>query len=224
MNFLTIVPARKKSIRFKNKNISKIKNKPLIEYTLNIIKKLKLKNVIVSTDSKLILNISKKKNFNIDYKRPLNLSGSKTSMKDTVLHAVDWFEKKNKIKIDHIILLQPTAPIRKLKSIVKIINFYKKNKLKSLSSVSKLRVNNDCILVKSNKGKFKFLKSKSIFYELDGNIYIISKNFLKKYKNFNVEGKTHFYKTDTKFPIDINYKEEFTMAKLLIESGTITTA
>ena len=224
MNFLTIVPARKNSIRFKNKNISKIKNKILVEYTLNIIKKLKLKNIIISTDSKLILNTSKKKNFNVDYKRPLNLSVSKTSMEDTVLHAVDWFEKKNKIKINHIILFHPTVPIRNLKLLTKIINFYKKNKLESLSSVSKLKINNNCILVKNKKGKFKFSKSKGIFYKLDGNIYIISKNFLKKYKNFNIEGKTCFYKTDTKFPIDIDYKEDFTIAKLLIESGKITTA
>ena len=54
MNFLIFVPARANSIRLKNKNFKKIRNKPLIHFTLNFIKKLRIKNILISTDSKKI--------------------------------------------------------------------------------------------------------------------------------------------------------------------------
>ena len=40
MNNLIIIPARKNSVRLKNKNILKIKNKTLIEHTIIFTKKI----------------------------------------------------------------------------------------------------------------------------------------------------------------------------------------
>ena len=63
MNILCLICARKGSKGIKNKNITKIKNKKLIEITIDQAKKSKLfQNIVVSTDSKKIQNfaISKK--------------------------------------------------------------------------------------------------------------------------------------------------------------------
>ena len=64
MNNLIIIPARKNSIRLKNKNILKIKNKTLIEHTIIFAKKvLPNNNILVTTDSGKIRDIAiKKKN------------------------------------------------------------------------------------------------------------------------------------------------------------------
>ena len=42
MSFLAYIPARKNSIRVKNKNISKLNGKPLITYTLKAAKKVNM--------------------------------------------------------------------------------------------------------------------------------------------------------------------------------------
>jgi len=54
-NFVCLILARKGSKRIKNKNTTKINNKPLIEYTLNAaIKIMPLDNIFISTnDQKL---------------------------------------------------------------------------------------------------------------------------------------------------------------------------
>ena len=96
MKILIIVPARAGSVGIKNKNLIKIYDKHLIEYTLDFIKKTKLKNVLISSDSKKILNLCKLKGFSTDYLRPKNISKSNTSMYTTVNHGLEWVKKKYK--------------------------------------------------------------------------------------------------------------------------------
>ena len=57
-----LICARKGSKGLKNKNIKKLNGKPLIEWTFNLAKKIKLfDKIILSTDSEKIINIAKKK-------------------------------------------------------------------------------------------------------------------------------------------------------------------
>jgi len=61
LKILIIIPARKNSKRLKNKNLLKINNKSLIQRTIDEAKKIvPNKNILVSTDSKIILKIAKK--------------------------------------------------------------------------------------------------------------------------------------------------------------------
>ena len=71
MKLICIIPAKEKSRRLRNKNILKIKNKLLIQITLN--KSMKIRQfdkIIVSTDSEKILNLSKKYKNVLFIKRP----------------------------------------------------------------------------------------------------------------------------------------------------------
>ena len=63
---LIIIPARKGSKRIKNKNLIKVLNKPLIEWTINYAKKLNNKGydlVVTSDCNKIKKNLFKKKCF-----------------------------------------------------------------------------------------------------------------------------------------------------------------
>ena len=81
MKILAFVPARSGSKSIKNKNMVKLKGRPLIYYTLNILSKVK-KNTFsfVSTDDKKIKNYCKKMGFKNNYLRPKNLSGDKSKI------------------------------------------------------------------------------------------------------------------------------------------------
>ena len=60
--YICIIPARSGSKGIRNKNIVKIKNKPLIQYSIDTAKKLKKYcEIVISTDSHKILKIIKKK-------------------------------------------------------------------------------------------------------------------------------------------------------------------
>lgn len=131
-NFICLILARKGSKRIKNKNLVKINGKPLIEYTLKAITKImSLNNIFISTNDEKIVKIAKNHNINF-IKRPARLCGDRSSSEDGILHAIKIIMKER--KIEHIIFLQPTSPLRDSKDIIECIKKYKKKKLDSIFS------------------------------------------------------------------------------------------
>ena len=137
MKFISVIPARKGSKSIKNKNIIKIKNKSLIEYTFDQINRSKLssKDSYVITNDSRVKRIAKKYNFNTDYKRLNSLSSSKTPLLENLKHFVKWTDNSG-IKYDYLVILQPTSPLRKSIDINKSIEIVNKKKSKCLVSLS----------------------------------------------------------------------------------------
>lgn len=192
-NILFIIPARKDSVRLKNKNIRKIAGKSLVQWSIDFALNCKtsLLNVVVSTNSKKIIKIAKK-NHVLFIKRKENLSTKNSSSEDVILDTIFWYKKKyfdNFEKIKAVVLLQPTSPFRSHKIFLKACNFFFKKKLDNVFSASFIKNKNNFIFVKNNKnikpnGNFYitrllfFLKKKSLF---SGNVYgciIKKKKFL----------------------------------------------
>ena len=109
-NIVAIIPARGNSKRFKNKNIYKIKNKPMIVYTIDACKNSNLiKHIFVSSENKRILEISKKNKANtID--RPKNLSKDEVFKMEVIKHALLEIEKKLGKKASLVASLQANSP------------------------------------------------------------------------------------------------------------------
>ena len=126
---LALVLARKGSSRLKNKNLLILKDKPLIEWTF---KKLNKKNIrklfvdiLISTNSQKILNLSKKYNFRSPWLRPKIYSTKFSTSEASALHALKWYEK-NIQKVDGVFLFQPTSPFRIDSKIILAIKFFTK--------------------------------------------------------------------------------------------------
>ena len=136
---LAIIPARGGSKKIKNKNIVKIKKKPLLGYTIEQALKSKyIDEICLSSDSIKIINIAKSFGLNVFFKRPKILSTDYALTKDVVKHALKKSKKYFKKKFDYFILLQPTCPLRKSfhidQSIKKLISS-KHNSLISICDV-----------------------------------------------------------------------------------------
>tara|TARA_A100000164_G_C21787003_1_gene713901 strand:+ start:190 stop:696 length:507 start_codon:yes stop_codon:yes gene_type:complete len=159
MKTLAFIPARGGSRGIKNKNLIKINKKPLIKYTIDLVKKFKILDIFISSDSKKIINYCKNLGVEIHYKRPVKLSNSKTSMYKTVKHGLDWLKKRGKT-YDNILLLQPTNPLRNKEDLQKILKLSKKKSLSSLASVTKIREHPSETIFLKNKKKEFLLKSK----------------------------------------------------------------
>lgn len=136
-NIIVVIPARKGSQGLKNKNLKKIKSKSLVEICIETAKKVKLINFIaVSTDSKKIQIISKKKNVWCEKLRPKNISLKNSQTNLAILHALNNIKKK----FDYIIELQPTYLFRKPETIKKAIHKLINNKeYDSLISIVKIQ-------------------------------------------------------------------------------------
>ena len=133
MKFIVIIPARKGSKRIKNKNLLKIKNKPLFNYTLEAaISCKKISKIIVTTNIKKLLKKNTNKIFYV--KRPEYLCKDNCSTESAMTHAMDTLKILFKDKSSNVVLLQPTSPLRNSRDISNAITNYKKNKYDSLFS------------------------------------------------------------------------------------------
>ena len=217
MRYIAIIPARAGSKRIKNKNIIKLNNKKLIDYTIEAaLKSKKIHKVFVSTNIRKLLKRKNTKKV-IYLKRSESLSKDNTTTEKVILDVV----KKN-LKFflrSNIVILQATSPLRNSLDIQNSIKKFENGRYDSLFSahVEKFYIwkyfGQKIKSISYNPKKRKrsqFLKEN--FFE-NGAIYISkTKNFLKeKCRLFNKIGvyampKLRSLEIDEKSDLDlINY-------------------
>lgn len=210
MNNLIIIPARRNSIRLKNKNLLKINNLTLIEHTIKFAKKIsKVSNILVSTDSSKIRAISLKNRVLSPWLRPKKLANSNTSTESVILHALNWYEN-NYNKVDFIILLQPTSPFRKKSTFINCLSIAKKNKDSTVITFKKIKKTN-FNLKKSNLK----LSTKECIVP-NGNLFLISSKKIKKNKKLYSGKIKPYFISNNKENIDIDTKNDFILAKKIM--------
>ncbi len=220
---LALVAARKNSKRLKNKNFIKIKGIPIIQSAVNFgIELPEIDYVILSSDSKKILSFAKNNKKLIKIHRNKNLALDKTPMLPVMQNAVIYFEKKFNTKIDKLILLDPTAPLRVKKDILAAINLFKRKRPDLLISANETKYNPYFNLLercKKNKKFFKIvnkLKSKKEVgstqaapevLHMNCIVWIYSRDalFIEKKR---IPKKTIVYKTSISRSFDIDTKED----------------
>jgi len=230
MKILIFVPARGGSKGIPRKNLISLLDKPLIGYTLDIIKELiKNKNhewiPLISTDDSEISKYCENQGFNMSYKRPKRISDDDSSVIDAIRHSNNWLNHKN-IFPDAVLLLQPTTPIRKKEDIIKAINKVKVKKEFSIVSVTEMREHpNESVVL--NKEGWSFLSKpndKKVgrqqydknFFFIDGNFYFSSMNTLKKENSFIIQNFTEFFILNQRWSIDIDEPEDLLVAEALL--------
>ncbi len=138
---LVVIPARSGSKGVKNKNIRKINGIPLLAHSINYAKKsIYVDKVVVSSDSKKYLNISKKFGAETPFIRDKKISNDDTKDHPVIKDALLKSEKIYKTKFNYIILLRPTSPFREKNLIERSLKLLKKyNSTSSVRSVIKTK-------------------------------------------------------------------------------------
>ena len=114
---LAIIPARGGSKGVVRKNIRELGGKPLIAHTIETAKGCALlTDVIVSTDDWDIAAVSEEHGADIPFLRPASLATDTAKSVDVCLHALDYLGDTGK-DYDYLVLLQPTSPLRSLRSL-----------------------------------------------------------------------------------------------------------
>jgi CMP-N-acetylneuraminic acid synthetase len=219
-DFIFLVPARKGSKGIKNKNIIKIKNKNLVEYTFELMNKIPSNRKYVISDSIKVKKIANKYKINTSYLRKDELSKDNTKLIEN-LHDFDKFIK-NKIKFKHYVILQPTSPLRNYKDIINSISKYLKNKSESLFSISpSIEHPSVSIYFKRNKihyfnkSKYALRQNYKKSYFINGAIYIFNRKLLKLNKMIS-DKKHSTYEMPKKRSIDLDDIQDLEVAKSLI--------
>jgi CMP-N,N'-diacetyllegionaminic acid synthase len=222
MKILAIIPARKNSKRIKNKNKILLKKKKLIEHTFIVAKKSKLfTQILLTTDDKEIIKLSKKYNILAPWVRPKEISGDFTPSYKAIIHAYDWY-KKNYEKIDGIFVLQPTSPFRKIKTLAEMIKIFVKNNKKSVINVSKCNEHPEWMVkLKGNRmlpyisKKYFTTGSQSLdkLYKINGLGYLIDPLILKREKTLIPKNSIPCVNNSKIESIDIDDVQDYLIAK-----------
>ena len=218
IKYLAIIPARKNSKRLLRKNLLEINGKKMFYFTLDAaLKSKKINKILITTDIAELLNRDTKKIIHI--KRPKNLCQDHNSTESAVKHAINYVEKKNKIKTKNIVLLQPTSPFRDANEIDKAIHEYEKQKMDSLFSAyrDKLTIWREKPKLRpisySLKRRVRSQFTNDLVIE-NGAIYIFKKEEFEKYNNrlFNKIGVYFMSKPKS---VEIDSKEYLKFTQLI---------
>ncbi len=185
-NILGLIPARGGSKGLPGKNIKPLLGKPLIAWTIEQALASKyIDKVVVSTEDEEIAEVSKKYGAKVPYMRPKELAADDSPTSDVILHALNWFQKKEE-NYDYVVLLESTSPLRETNDIDECVKLLIDNEAaKSIVSVSKLEsahpefnviIDEKSSFIKKIDGStdFRVLKRQDLsnVYFFDGTIYI----------------------------------------------------
>jgi len=225
-NILCTICARKGSKGLKGKNYLTLLGKPLIKHTIEQANKSKLfTKIVVSSDSKKIINISKKET---DYtiSRTKKLSNDHSSKVDAIKDALLRAEKHFKLRFDIVVDLDVTSPLRSKSDIKNALDLFIKKKPGNLVSGYKARRNpyfnqvmykNSYLdVVCNSKKKIVRRQSAPQIYDLNASIYIWNrKSLLSSIKTINK--KTILFEMPYSRSIDIDDKLDFMMVKYILQ-------
>lgn len=225
MNFVTaLVPIKTISERLPNKNFLDFNGKPLYQIIIDRLLSIDLiDKIIINTDSKIIKShysdcLIFPKIKVID--RPENISGNNITMNTIIDYDISQFEGS------HFIQTHCTNPLLKEETIINAIQTYFKNlpqfdSLISVDAIQKRVYNENGNPI--NHSNFKLEQTQNlpkIFIE-NSNIFLFSRTSFKNSNNSRIGKNPYFFEMNPIESIDIDYKTDLELAKLIYRSNMI---
>ncbi len=208
---LAVIPARGGSKGIRKKNIKLLNGRPLIYYTIKQAKRSRyIDRIIVTTEDPDIALIARKYNIDI-IKRSKKLAKDDTPMLPVLKEVV-----KKAGHYDHILLLQPTSPLRKAEHIDQAIR--KLPECDSVVSVRRLG-HSQSNIVKIKKDRLSMTTKKiatrrqdSKLYLINGAVYLMKKDILMRQAKSVFGGDTRAIIMDDISSIDIDNEKDWILA------------
>ncbi|WP_339653591.1 acylneuraminate cytidylyltransferase family protein [uncultured Salegentibacter sp.] len=225
MKVLAIIPARGGSKGVPRKNIMKFDGKPLLAYAIEAgMESKKISKLVVNTEDKEIAKIAR--NFNCEVvMRNSKIAGDQSQIIDTVLQTLDYFEDKNQY-FEAIILLQPTAPLRKGEDIDNAIGLLQSNsKTDAVISMVKVEDHHPARMYKIQNGildnlmpEYETQNRQELpeLYLRNGCIYLVRTSALKKEQSLMPEKKIP-YIMDSKWAVNIDTEIDVIVLEQLLK-------
>lgn len=212
---VAVIPVRKGSQRVKDKNFRPFAGKSLMEYKIDIIKKLPVDDIIINTDSEEAIKIAKKVGISFHEREPYYASSECTNS--------EYHEYLAKVtKSEHILIAQVTEPMITLLTFQDAIDKYFSIDCNSLMSVKVIK-------------EFLWHNGKPVNYSLENapnsqnlpeyfaptfGLVIVERDAMLESKNF-ICSKPHFYKLDDLEAVDIDTELDFEFAEYLFKKYRI---
>ena len=222
IKIIGIIPARGGSKSIPLKNIKPINHKPLINYSIESALKSKIFDyIIVSTDHKKIKKISSKYKKIIIFDREKKISSDNATTEAVVEDILKKIKNQENYIPDWIFILEPTSPLRSIKTLKKAKNLIRiKKNINSLISIK--NIGHDPAKLKNNKLNFIFKrannrKDRLPLYCETSTIYCVKNSYFLKSKKIVEKNPLGFLIPKIEC-IDINDIEDFKIAEKILKN------
>jgi CMP-N,N'-diacetyllegionaminic acid synthase len=130
---LAVIAARGGSKRLRRKNVLETGGKPMVAWSIEAGQGSGyIDRLILSTDDDEIIDIGRRWNCEVPYRRPHDLAGDSAKIEDALIHALDNLEDD----FDYLVLLQATSPLRTATDIDACLEFSIESGAPSVITVS----------------------------------------------------------------------------------------
>tara|TARA_B100001250_G_scaffold81925_1_gene67606 strand:- start:3928 stop:4635 length:708 start_codon:yes stop_codon:yes gene_type:complete len=221
---IAIICARKNSKGLRHKNLKKLNGKPLIFHTIKAAKNTKkIKDIYVSTDSIEIAKIAKRFGAKVPFLRPKKLATDNIKTDQVLKHALLKIENEIDEKMDYVVYLQITEPLRPKNIITKCINKILSHKLDTVFAAKPYKKN----IWFKKKNQFKRLnhfeehglprQKKKLLFREDTGVACVSKAKIIR-SGSRIGKKVDIITYDHEFDyIDIHNKNDLLIANFIFK-------
>ena len=186
MKTLYLIPARGGSKGIPHKNIKLMNGKPLIQYSIEVARKLADDaDICLSTDDPQIKAVAEGLGLKVPFLRPDYLASDTAGTSDVIIHALDFYAQQGK-EYDVVVLLQPTSPLRTVQNVKDCLAMYRPEyemvttvKESSVSAVL-CKENDEGYLEQVIGGNDVRRQDAEKFYEYNGAVYVINSKAVKE--------------------------------------------
>ncbi len=135
LRVLGVIPARAGSKGVVGKNLRPVAGEPLIGHAIRAAEESRLLSAyLVTTDGEEIAAAAEQRSCPV-VRRPLHLAADETPMPPVLQHALEHAEAEQRTTFDALVLLQPTAPIRRGADVDAVITLLADGEVDSVISV-----------------------------------------------------------------------------------------
>ncbi len=226
---LVIIPARGGSKGIPYKNIKPLNGKPLIYYTLDLVRDIfSNDDICVSTDDEKIIKVVEDYGINVPFVRPSELSSDTATSLDVILHALDFYQKQGK-SYDFTLLLQPTSPFRTRGQLAECLRRIGKEDFEMIVSVKLTDANPYYVLAEEDENGLLRKSKEAIFsrrqdcpdvWEYNGAFYLINNAVLRKKNSLALLEKKKFV-MDAIHSIDIDTPLDWVIAESILKEKLV---
>lgn len=223
---LAIVPARGGSRGIPRKNIAPVAGKPLIAWTIETALACPiLDRVIVSTDDEEIAGVARRRGAEVPFLRPAQLARDDTPGIEPILHAVRWLDEHEGYRPRHVMVLQPTSPLRTAEDIEGAVELAELKQGHRVVSVCRADQHPYWMKRVSGEGQItSFLSLEPAYtrrqdlppaYALNGAIYLARREVLVAERTFYTE-HTYAYVMPPERSLDVDEPWDLYLAHLVL--------
>jgi CMP-N,N'-diacetyllegionaminic acid synthase len=230
---LGLIPARGGSKGIKNKNIAQICGKPLIAYTIEAARGSSvLDDLVLSTDSPDIAAVAAQHGLSSGALRPAHLATDEAKSADFIRHEIEQYERREGRKINTLVLLQPTTPLRTAEDINNAYKIYRESGQKTLISCYDGESVHPVVMYKKEgthlvpfTGDGKIIRRQEFppVYVRNGAFYIMDRDYFME-TGRTVSDTPAFYEMPRRLSVNIDEPADIELAEFFLQkraAGTL---